>query len=231
MRHCIMKGMVLRAWVLPAALAAMTAGGAAGQVIQFESGGLKYQTLSRDGVTVMFAHLPAQLHDYAVLQVGISNGSDSTCTVRPEDFVFQRVEGERLPALTAKRVVDHLLERATRSDVIHLISTYESTLNGVSRFRSTNGYEQRRQSALAELGGNKLSAAAAASAIALVQTTLRPGESTDGAIFFSTGGKPLGVGRLLASLAGRIFEFESDPPSSGKALQRRGPAAEPQPGP
>jgi hypothetical protein len=212
--------MIPRSSTLAAALA-FTVCGLGAQVIQFESGGLRYQTLSRMGVTVMFAHLPAQLRDYSIVQVGVMNGSQTTQTVRPEDFSFRREDGSLMFALPARAVVDQLLARATRNDVIKLISTYEMSLNGVSRFRSTNGYEQRRQSALAEMGSNKLKAAAAASAIAFVATKLQPGESTDGAVFFDTAGRPLGPGRLIARTAGQAFEFESDPDSSGKVLQQR----------
>ena len=42
---------------------------AAAQVIEFESGGLHYQTLTRRGVTVMFAHLPSHVHDFFIVQV------------------------------------------------------------------------------------------------------------------------------------------------------------------
>jgi hypothetical protein len=44
--------------------------------------------------------------------------------------------------------------------------------------RSTNGYESRRQQYLAEVASTKIKAAAAASAIALVQTKLAAGQST-----------------------------------------------------
>src|SRR5881296_1256440 len=71
------------------------------QVIEFESGGLKYQTLTRNGVTVMFAHLPAHVHEYAILQVAISNGAPAPYTVRPEDFTFERADGTRIVAATA----------------------------------------------------------------------------------------------------------------------------------
>ncbi|MGE5645453.1 MAG: hypothetical protein ACM336_06645 [Acidobacteriota bacterium] len=191
------------------------------QVIQFESGGLKYQTLSRKGLTIMFAHLPAHLRDYQILQVGISNGSGALVVVRPEDFIFERQDGTRDYATPARTVVDQMLDRATRNDVIRLISTYENTLNGVTRFRSTNGYEARRQSFLAESGSARLRAAAAASAIAFVETRLKPGESTDGAVFFYTAGKPLGPGRLLARASGQMFEFEAEPAPSTKTLQQR----------
>jgi hypothetical protein len=226
-----MELMSVRIWLPVAAYAVLCAGRLCPQVIEFESGGLRYQTLSRRGLTVMFAHLPAHLKEYEILQVGVSNGSSSTCTVRPEDFIFQKQDGGRLYATSAKTVVDGLLERATRSDVIKLISTYENSLNGITRFRSTNGYEQRRQSALAELGGNRLKAAAAASAIALVETRLDPGESTDGAVFFSTLGKPLGPGRILVRAGGQFFEFDSQPTPPSKTLQQRGSStADPDPG-
>jgi hypothetical protein len=44
------------------------------QVIEFETNGLKYQTLTKSGVTIMFATLPQRLHDYAILQVAVSSG-------------------------------------------------------------------------------------------------------------------------------------------------------------
>lgn len=216
--------MNLRALYVPAAVLAVCAAGLSAQVIEFESSGLRYQTLSKNGITVMFAYLPAHLHDYQIIQVGVSNGSQEACTIRPEDFVFERTEGTRLYATPAKVVVDRLLERATRNDVVKLISTYENTLNGVPRLRSTNGYEARRENALAELGSSKVKAAAAASAIAFVQTELEPGESTDGAVFFAAQSKLPGAGRLLVRMAGRVFEFETEPASSGKTLQQRGPA-------
>jgi len=208
-------------WGWIAALLLFSAACAPAQVIEFESGGLKYRTLSQEGLTVMIAPLPGHLHDYAVLQAGVMNGSPVTFTVRPEDFSFRRDDGTTLNALPARTVVDHLLEHASRNDVIKLIATYEVGLNGVTRFRSTNGYEQRRQAALAELGSNKFKAAAAASAIAFVPTKLASGESTDGALFFPTSGKPLGPGRLIAHAGGDVFDFETGPLSSGKTLQQR----------
>jgi hypothetical protein len=223
--HCIMNRMSLRAWRIPAAvLATLSVVGAGGQVIQFESAGLRYQTLSKGGVTVMFAHLPVHLHDYQIIQAGISNGSPDKVTVGPKDFVFERADGTRLYATPAKVVVDDMLDRATRNDVIKLISTYENGLNGVAHFRSTNGFEARRQNYLAEIGSSKVKAAAAASAIALVETRLAAGESTDGAVFFASPSKALGPGRLLVHMAGHVFEFDFEAPASGKTLQERTPA-------
>ncbi|MGD0618078.1 MAG: hypothetical protein ABSB67_10510 [Bryobacteraceae bacterium] len=56
----------------------------------------------------------------------------------------------------------------------------------------------------------KLKAAAAASAIALVSTRLLPGDSTDGAVFFPSNGKPLGAGKLVIHAAAESFEFNVD---------------------
>src|SRR5260370_6182273 len=67
---------------------AATLGGA--QVIEFESGGLKYQTLTKSSVTVMFAHLPARVHEFAIIQVAVSNGAQSAVVVRPEDITVER---------------------------------------------------------------------------------------------------------------------------------------------
>ena len=68
---------------------------------------------------------------------------------------------------------------------------------------------QRRLAALS-MGSTRLKAAATASALALVQTKLIPGESTDGAVFFPTGGKPLGSGRLVVRTNTDVFEFNEE---------------------
>jgi len=180
---------------------------AAAQVIEFESGGLKYRTLTRNGVTVMFARMPSGVRGYAVLQTAVSNGSSRTWKFRPEDFTFRAAGGGELQALPARAVVADFIERGNRDDVVKLVSTYEAGLYGITRPGAVNGYEQRRQAALAEVHSTRLKAAAAASAIAFVETVLRPGESTDGAIFFPAAGKPLGPGHLVVRAAGATFEF------------------------
>jgi hypothetical protein len=182
---------------------------ATGQVIEFESHGLKYQTLTHNGVTVMYAPLPLHVREYVVLQAAISNGSEGPYTIRPEDFTFVRAGGERIQGAPAKSVTMELIEKGGRNDVIRLVTAYESALYGSSRLKSTNGYEQRRQAALAETS-TKLKAAAAASALALVQTKLTPGESTDGAVFFPTEGKALGPGRLIVRTNTDTFEFDPE---------------------
>src|ERR1043165_4540934 len=66
--------------------------GLSAQVIEFESNGLKYQTLTRSGVTLMFAVMPQHLHEYAIIQVAVSNGSSAPYVIRPEDFTFVRID-------------------------------------------------------------------------------------------------------------------------------------------
>lgn len=179
------------------------------QVIEFESKGLKYQTLTKSGVTLMYAGLPTHVREYATLQVAVSNGSAGPYVIKPEDFVFQRTDGPALRAVPARNVVAMLIDKGGRNDVIKLVSSYEAALYGITNMRSTNGYESRRQAALAETSV-KLKAAAAASAVALVQTRLAPGESTDGAVFFANGGKPLGSGRLVVRTNTDTFEFNRE---------------------
>src|ERR1044071_49514 len=177
-----------------------------GQAIEFESNGLNYQTLTKSGVTVMFARLQAQLHEYAIIQVAVSNGSGGPYVIRPEDFTFQRTDGTALRAVPAKDVVTMLTHKGSGNDVVKLVTTYEASVYGNSRMRSTNGYEQRRQAALAT-SATKLRAAATASALALVQTKLAPGESTDGAVFFPTDGKPLTLGHVVVQTNTDVFRF------------------------
>src|SRR5437588_9145366 len=191
-------------------LGALFCGLAYGQVIEFESGGLHYQTLTRRGVTVMFTHMPTHVREFSIIQVAVSNGSQAPYTIRPEDFRFVRLDGTAIQASPARQVVDVLLEKGSRTDVIHLVSTYESGLYGIQRMLSTNGYEQRRQAALAEVQSTKVKAAAAASAIALVQIKLTPGQSTDGAVFFPNEGKPLSGGRVVINTNTDTFEFKTE---------------------
>ena len=187
------------------------------QVIDFESGGLRYKTLTKSGVTVMFANLPSHVREYSILQVAISNGSPIAWMVKPEDFSYRKQDGTTSQASPALTVVNSLIAKASRHDVIKLVSTYENGVYGNTHMKTTNGYEIRRQNALAEVSSGKLKAAAAASAIALVPTKLASGQSTDGAVFFPNGAKPLGPGTLIVRAAGETFEFPSDgEPSPGK---------------
>jgi hypothetical protein len=194
------------------------------QTIEFESGGLRYRTQTKNGVTIMFAPLPSTVRSYSVLQVAVANGAQRPYVIRPEDFSFRRSDGTVVPASPARQVVGELIEKAGRNDVIRLVAIYEIGLYGMNRIASTNGYEQRRQAAFAEVSSTKIKAAAAASAIAFVQTQLAPGQSTDGAVFFSSAGRPLGPGKLLVRTASGTFEFDvSEDPVVGP-LKTRPPA-------
>ncbi len=191
-----------------AAFALVCLGCSSAQVIEFESNGLKYQTLTKSGVTLMFTRLPVHLREYAIVQVAVSNGSAGPYNIRPEDFTWTREDGTEIHAAAAKSVVTVLSQKGTGNDVIKLVTTYEASVYGNSHMRSTNGYEQRRQAALA-MSSTKLRAAATASALAMVQTKLAPGESTDGAVFFPTIGKFLGPGRLVVRTNTDLFEFNN----------------------
>lgn len=205
------------AWVGLFCLSAAALGRA--QVIDFESNGLHYKTLTKNGLTIMFASLPAHVRNYTIIQVAVANGSPVSWTVKPEDFLYIRSDGQELRALEADTVVDSLVEKAGRGDVIKLVTTYEGVLYGSPNYKSsTNGYEVRRQNALAEVSSTKIKAAAAASAIAFVKTKLNPGESTDGAVFFENGGKLLGPGKLEIHEAASdfVFELESQAAAGGE---------------
>ena len=186
------------------------------QVIEFESGGLRYQTLTKNGVTIMFAHLQAKVREYATMQVAVSNGSGQAVIIRPDDFVWELPDGQAMRPVPARRVVSEMLEKGGRGEVVGLVSAYETGIYGMTQLRTTSGYEARRRAALAEVSSTRLKAAAAASAIAFVQMKLAPGESTDGAMFYSTAGKPLPGGTLRVRAAGEMFEFQPSDPPAGK---------------
>lgn len=188
----------------------LAAAGLSAQVIPFESNGLQYKTLTKGGVTVMFAYLPARLKEYSIMQVSVANGSPVSWMIKPEDFSYRQQDGMVWQAAPALTVVYTMLSKAGRRDVIKLVTTYERGVYGNEHMQTTNGYESRRESALAEGVSSRLKAGAAASAIALVPTKLNPGESTDGAVFFPDTGKALGPGTLVVHTAGEIYEFPSD---------------------
>jgi hypothetical protein len=185
--------------------------GARAQVIEYEANGLKYQTASRKGLTVIVTQLPNHVAGFGLIQVSVSNGSQIYWTVKPEDFSYVRPD-QSLTALPASQVVDMLLDRASHADVVKLVGSYEGSLYGIPHMRSTNGYEQRRQNALTYGMPTRLKAAATASAIALGQTRLAPGQSTDGAVFLplTRDVKTLGGGHLVFRCDGEVFEFKPE---------------------
>jgi hypothetical protein len=179
------------------------------QVIEYEKDGIKHQTLTRNGVTVMFAVGKAHVKEYAMIQVSISNGSDIYSNVNPEDFSYERADGHVVRAANADIVVRQLLEHGNVADVQKLVLAYEANLYGIPHMRSQNGYEQRRRNALAEGVPAKFKAAAAASALALVPTRLSPGQSTDGAVFFPFDPKFLSGGKLIVHTQKDTYEFNA----------------------
>ncbi|MCC6264385.1 MAG: hypothetical protein IT169_12470 [Bryobacterales bacterium] len=213
---CVPLGMALflhraRAWRVSACLAAclLLVCVSRAQVIEFESGGSLYQTLSREGLTVMFTRLPGSLRAYGVLQVSVANGSGQPRQIKPEDFSLERPNGRVSQAMAAADVVRDFIRNPNRDDIIKLVGTYELSLYGMSpRVGSRNGYETRRQSAIAELSFKNLKAATAASAIAFVSTKLAPGETTDGAIFFSIVDGPIDGARVVVRTEdGLVYRF------------------------
>jgi len=181
------------------------------QVIEYESNGEKYQTLTRAGLTVIFTHLPAQVAGFGLLQVSIANGSQIHWTVKPEQFEYVRA-GETITATSADDVVNTMMARASSNDVIKLITSYEKSLYAIPNMRSNNGYEQRRQNALAFGGSPKIKAAAAASAITLAQIRIAPGDSTDGAVFLKLTKdlKALTGGHVEMHVDNETFQFNPD---------------------
>jgi hypothetical protein len=192
--------------------AVLLAAGAPAQVIEYESNGMKYQTATRKGLTVIVTHLPNHVAGFGMLQVSIANGSQVYWTIRPEQFSYVHPDGAANPAIPADAVVDLLLDKASHADVVKLVTSYESALYAIPNMRSANGYEQRRQNAMSYGMPTRLKAAATASAIALGQTRIQPGQSTDGAVFIALGRdmKVLTGGRIVFHCEGETFEFNPD---------------------
>jgi hypothetical protein len=195
---------------LLASLVLFVAGGRA-QVIEYEANGQKYQTLSRNGLTIIYTHMPNHVAGFGLIQVSVANGSGIYWTVRPEQFSYVH-EGATLTAISANDVVNLLLSRGSHADVVKLVNSYESTLYGIPHMRTTNGYELRRQNAVGTGMPQKLEAAAIASAIAFAQTRIAPGQSTDGALFIplTRETKTLAGGKLVVRVEGQTFEFNPD---------------------
>jgi len=179
------------------------------QAIEVQNKGLTYQTLTKSGVTVMFNHLQGNLHQYVIVQVAVSNGSQGPYIIRPEDFTFERADGEKIRAVPARTVIEMLRQKANGNDAIKLVTTYENGIYGNPHPQALKGYEARREAAIAATG-NKVTTSLLASALALVQTKLAVGDTTDGAVFFPTEGKPLGAGRLVVRTNTDTFEFNTE---------------------
>ena len=206
------RGPFVRVFYVGLMFASLFVGCAAGQVIDFESNGLHYQAMTRDGITVTFAKLPPRIADYSIMQVTVTNGSPVSWSVRPEDFTFYRQDGASVRATSADVVIRSLLNHASKSDVVKLDVLYEASIYALPpNYRSTAGYERRREQAMTIAVNARFKAAAAASAITLVPTKIKPGESTDGAVFFVNREKVFGPGRLVVNTAGENYQFDVFP--------------------
>ena len=89
------------------------------QVIEYEEKGLKYQTLSRKGLTVIVTHMPNHVAGFGLVQVSISNGSDMYWTVQPEEFAYMK-QDMPLTAISAGQVVDVLLDKGSHPSSVGL---------------------------------------------------------------------------------------------------------------
>ena len=193
------------------------------QVIEYEANGQKYQTMTRQGLTVILSQLPNHVAGFTLFQVSISNGSQVNWNVLPEQLSYVRPD-TTLHALSADQVVDLLLSKASSGDVIKLVSSYELALYGIPNMRSTNGYEYRRQGAMSYGMSTKLRAAATASALVLAPTRLAPGQSTDGAVFvpLSRETKSLTGGHVVFHVGTEVFDFTVGAPAgSGEGGAKR----------
>jgi hypothetical protein len=193
--------------VFPIVVLLLLGATSAAQVLEFYSNGLKYQALTRGGLTLMYARMPLSVRNYGVIQVALNNGSSAVWKVKATDFTFEPQGGPPIRAVPEAEVIRDLFRNAGRAEVVKLQTAYEQALFGNQHIRSLNGYEERRLSALA-LGNNGIKAAAAASAITFVTSELGAGGSTDGAVFFPNGGHELGPGRLVAVIEGQNFAFD-----------------------
>lgn len=206
-----MPDRLVRAFAVVLLALTALAGRAPAQVIEYETSGRKYQTVTRKGLTVIVTRMTAQVAGFALIQVSIANGSDVSWNVQPEGFSYVKQAGTQT-GISANQVVDLLLEHGSASDVVKLVTSYENNLYGIPKMRSTNGFEQRRQNAMVEGVSPKLKAAAMASAIAFSFARIAPGQSTDGAVFIPTGrdSKVLAGGRIVFRAGSEVFEFNPD---------------------
>ncbi|HKD06908.1 MAG TPA: hypothetical protein VKB79_13480 [Bryobacteraceae bacterium] len=204
-----LRGLLVAGFSLVALLIGPDA--ARAQVIEYESNGMKYQTETRKGLTVIVTHLPSHIAGFGLLQVSIANGSQIYWNVKPEGFSYVHADAT-FNALPANQVVDMLLDKASHTDVIKLVSSYENALYGIPHMRSTNGYETRRQNAMSYGMPTRLKAAATASAIVLATTRLAAGQSTDGAVFIplTRETKNLNGGHVVFRCGDEVFDFNPD---------------------
>lgn len=206
MRFVKTRGRLTPAVVLSFVILAALPRAITAQIIEFQSNGLRYQAMTLNGLTLMFAPVDVTVKDYAVMQVSCFNGSGAERILKPTDFVFRSAGGASWRGAPESEVIQQFWKESDFGTVMKLQAAYEKALYGNEHIRPNNGYEARRRAAMAS--GNKAAkAAAAAGAISLVTARLGPGDSTDGAVFFPNGGEPLGQGQLTVRVGDDVFVF------------------------
>src|SRR5690242_6044997 len=166
----------------------------------------------------MFASLPPHIKDFSIIQVTVTNGSPVSWTVKPADFSFERQDGTVLRSISADEVVASLLDKAGRSDVIKLQLLYEDSIYALSNFRSTNGYEQRREAAMAMFVNRNFKTGWGGFANHFSPNQPKAGRQHRGRVFFPAAPKEksLGPGRVVARTCGQVFAFENYVPLRGR---------------
>ena len=176
------------------------------QVIEFENNGLKYLAITRQGLTIMYSRMPTRIREFDMIQVAVENGSHISVTIRPEDFTVITHDGRELVGAPARLVIDEVMEKGSHNDMVKLVVAYENALYAIPNMRVSNGYEERRRNAIGGGSMAKFRAAAAASAIALVQSRIVSGQSTDGAVFIPNESKSH-WDHVKVKANGEVFDF------------------------
>ena len=140
--------------------------------IEFTSHGLEYEALpkraSRD------VRVPAATHQRFQYYSGHRNhGSPVSWTVKPADFSFVRQDGVVLASVSADQVVESMLQKAGRNDVIKLQLLYEDSIMRYRIFARQTDTSSAREAAMAQFVDRGFKAAAAASAITMVAISSR----------------------------------------------------------
>src|ERR1700743_2063193 len=125
-------------WLLLIAMVLCTAAFVCAQVIEYEVNGMKYQTLSRQGLTVIVTRMPNHVAGFGLVQVSISNGSDKYWTVDPEGFTYVSPVASAM-GISAGQVVHVLPDKGSHADGVKLVKSYENALYAIPHMRTNNG--------------------------------------------------------------------------------------------
>ena len=92
------------------------------QVIEFESGGLKYQALTKDGLTIMVAPFPPTSAIHRCPGSRFKTAESRRSPSGPKISFIDPESGDEIAAMPARTVVNSLIDRASKGDVIKLIN-------------------------------------------------------------------------------------------------------------